>query len=301
MLLVRAGMLKDAYQQLREVYDEPVAHYDLGYLLNKRGMKAAALQEFTVALQMSPRMALAREWVERLSRERGDYGPAAVGMSGPPAPPVAPGPVPMNQPLAAPPLPAAPMPPPYATPQQQYTGLPAQVPASNPCAPGPPQPQPPAQPQYVQQATPPPMQYPPAQPQYVQQATPPPMQYPPRGMPAPPQNPPPALPQFAIQPAPQQRPYVAGGGQMPPQIPPQIAGPQYAPPPDAPRAAPADNSLPLVACRDPHATGVPLAPAADGAILSRLPPVNDPQNSAEAYPQDYRGETVAPDPPAYRR
>ena len=134
VLLVRAGMLKDAYQQLREVYDEPVAHYDLGYLLNKRGMKAAALQEFTVALQMSPRMALAREWVERLSRERGDYGPAAVGMSGPPAPPVAPGPVPMNQPLAAPPLPAAPMPPPYATPQQQYTGLPAQVPASNPCA-----------------------------------------------------------------------------------------------------------------------------------------------------------------------
>ena len=85
-LLVEAGMPQEAFKQLREVYDEPVAHYDLGFLLNKRGMKAAALQEFTIALQLSPRMASARQWVERLSRERARAVPAAIGMMPPRGP-----------------------------------------------------------------------------------------------------------------------------------------------------------------------------------------------------------------------
>ena len=62
-ILVEAGMPQEAFKQLREIYDEPVAHYDLGFLLNKRGMKAAALQEFTIALRLSPGMTLARQWV----------------------------------------------------------------------------------------------------------------------------------------------------------------------------------------------------------------------------------------------
>ena len=77
-------MPQEAYKQLREIYDEPIAHYDLGFLLNKHGMKAAALQEFTIALQLSPGMTLARQWVERLSRERGESDPAVVGMTPPP-------------------------------------------------------------------------------------------------------------------------------------------------------------------------------------------------------------------------
>ena len=47
-----------------------MAHYDLGFLLNKRGMKDAALQEFSLALQLRPGMVLARQWVERLTQER---------------------------------------------------------------------------------------------------------------------------------------------------------------------------------------------------------------------------------------
>ncbi|MEI8372486.1 MAG: tetratricopeptide repeat protein [Planctomycetota bacterium] len=68
-LLVEAGMPQEAFKQLREVYDEPVSHYNLGFLLNKRGIKAAALQEFTIALRLSPGMTLARQWVERLSQQ----------------------------------------------------------------------------------------------------------------------------------------------------------------------------------------------------------------------------------------
>ena len=104
-IYVEAGMPQEAFKQLREVYDEPVSHYDLGFLLNKRGMKAAALQEFTIALQLNPGMTLARQWVERLSREHGDGSPAVIGMMPPPgqAPVVA-----TFQPEAAPPALAGP-------------------------------------------------------------------------------------------------------------------------------------------------------------------------------------------------
>ncbi len=72
-LFVEVGRTKEAYEQFRAVpYDEPTAHYNLAFVLNKKGLKAAAIQEFTIALQMNPGMAPARQWVERLSVERGD-------------------------------------------------------------------------------------------------------------------------------------------------------------------------------------------------------------------------------------
>jgi len=107
-IFVEAGMPQEAFKQLREVYDEPVSHYNLGFLLHKRGLKAAALQEFTLALQLRPGMSLARQWVERLS-QRGEGNPATNGMASPPgqAPVVA-----TFQPSAVPPaLPAPPLPP----------------------------------------------------------------------------------------------------------------------------------------------------------------------------------------------
>ncbi len=96
-LLVEAGQFREAFGQLRAVYDEPVAHYDLGFLLNKRGLKPAALQEFSIALQMSPGMVLARQWVERLSRECAE--PQATAMSTAPLqrPPAFAAPPPMYQ------------------------------------------------------------------------------------------------------------------------------------------------------------------------------------------------------------
>jgi Flp pilus assembly protein TadD len=142
-LLVEAGMFQEAFKQLREVYDEPVAHYDLAFLLNKRGLKPAALQEFTVALRLSPGMTLARQWVERLSQERGEGSPAAMGMMPPPG--QTPGGVAPDLPYvpreaARPPMP--PSPPQYAVPPQYPNPAPP-APVQYPV-----QPPPPAQVQY---------------------------------------------------------------------------------------------------------------------------------------------------------
>ncbi len=186
-LLVEAGMPREAFKQLREIYDEPVAHYDLGFLLNKQGMKAAALQEFTIALRLNPGMASARQWVERLSPERGEGRPAVLGMARPwgqvPAAVATNPPMPRDE---LPPPPLAPLPPPYVAPPPAEVQAPLQSP-------------------------------PPAQVQY-----PVPVPYPVVQYPAPPQNPPQfAGPQFA---GPQ---FAAPQNAGPQYAPPQFAGPQF--------------------------------------------------------------------------
>jgi hypothetical protein len=118
-LLVEAGQFREAFGQLRAVYDEPVAHYDLGFLLNKRGLKPAALQEFSIALQMNSRMMLARQWVERLAQERDEHAPPTA-MSMPPLQPPPQMAAPMYQRDYGPPAMAAPLPPQYPAPPPQY-------------------------------------------------------------------------------------------------------------------------------------------------------------------------------------
>ena len=121
-MLVEAGLPREAFQQLREIYDEPVSHYNLGFLLNKRGMKTAALQEFTLALQSSPGMTAARQWVERLSRESAEQPVAMAGT----VPALGPAPAAVNPPPffrreEAPSQPVAPLPPQFAPPPQCMT------------------------------------------------------------------------------------------------------------------------------------------------------------------------------------
>ena len=266
-LLVEAGMPQEAFKQLREIYDEPVAHYDLGFLLNKRGMKAGALQEFTIALRLNPGMGLARQWVQRLSLERGDSSPAMIGML-PPRGQV-PAAVATNPsfPCEAvpPPPPTAPSPPPFMTPPP-YAASPPDVNQ------GPP----PAQVQY-------PAQFPASAP-----------------------GPDPAQVQYSAQarwyPFPQQNPPQSAG---PPTTGPPSAGPQYTVAPQYPNAAspPPANPVPILASRDPQASGVRVipAPAADDNALRRLPPVNDPRWQQDANLQGQGPENVAPDPPGWRR
>lgn len=87
MLLVEAGRPQEAYFHLRAVYDDAVAHYDLGFLLNKKGQARAAAQEFAVALRLNPGLAPARQWLDRLAAgpgprpasEPGGYGAPAYG------------------------------------------------------------------------------------------------------------------------------------------------------------------------------------------------------------------------------
>ncbi len=212
-LLVEKGSTQEAFKQLREIYDEPVAHYDLGFLLNKRGLKPAALQEFTIALTLNPGMSLARQWVDRLSREGNEAGP----------PPVAPSP------------PQLTAPPPYAG-SPQYVA-PPRYPAQGPG---------PMQAQSPLQAPAAPFQYSAAPPQYT-------------------------------------------------------GGPQYQNP--AIGSSTATGPAPLMAARDPLASGVRTAPppAGNGDAIHRLPPVNDPGDPAEWYRPGQGPDSVAPDPPGWRR
>ncbi|MCE5267683.1 MAG: tetratricopeptide repeat protein [Planctomycetaceae bacterium] len=68
MVLVEQDRPREALVQLREVYPEAVAYYNLGYLLNKKGQTQAALQHFVLALRADPSMVPAEHWVEYLHR-----------------------------------------------------------------------------------------------------------------------------------------------------------------------------------------------------------------------------------------
>jgi tetratricopeptide (TPR) repeat protein len=81
MLLVEVGRPQEAFFQLHAVYDEAVAHYNLGYLLTKKGQTQAAAQEFAVALRINPALLPAHQWLDRLAASPGPraeppgYGP----------------------------------------------------------------------------------------------------------------------------------------------------------------------------------------------------------------------------------
>jgi tetratricopeptide (TPR) repeat protein len=279
-LLVESGSPREAYKQLREVYDEPVAHYNLGFLLNKRGQKAAALQEFTIALELNPRMALAREWVERISRERSEGGPGVAAMG--------PMPTPTPQQMAPNPTPSypraeLPLPPPSPMPQQYSQQNPLQPPAQAPYQPQyppqyPPQNPAPAQPQFVTMPAPVQMQSLPADPGPAAIPAPPQFQYP-----AGPQNPPPAIAQQSLAPRDAGLPqfqYPVQNSAMPPQ--------------------PAAGNPPLMANRDGQFNIQRLPPPVDGGPMNRLPPVTVPP-SADGIANQPGPDVIAPDPPGWRR
>jgi tetratricopeptide (TPR) repeat protein len=83
-ILVDQGKEREAFGHLRAVHAPAVAHYNLGYLLNKRGQNQAALQQFSMALQADPSMAVAKRWVDYLNRSTGQVRapqhPAAGGV-----------------------------------------------------------------------------------------------------------------------------------------------------------------------------------------------------------------------------
>jgi Tfp pilus assembly protein PilF len=271
-LLVEAGMPQDAFKQLREVYDEPVAHYNLGFLLNKRGMTAGALQEFTIALQMSPKMDLARQWIERLSRGRAESGPAVAGM-----------------------MPAIEQAPAGTAPQRAMQ-LPESAPA--PLAPSPPEYSAQPRPAQAQNSVQPPWQ-PPLQSQAQNSM--------PSSEPARWQSPPaPTGPARWQYPAQAQYPAVAPQNWPRNAAPPNAAGPQYPVPQNqnsAMASQPAGTASVVVAARDPQANGVRVIPppAADNIAPRRLPPVSDSRNPADVNFPGQSSELVAPNPPDWRK
>jgi Tfp pilus assembly protein PilF len=65
-LLVTMGQTTEAFAHLSAVHRPAVAHYNLGYLLERQGQSQAAAQQFTVALQTDSSLVAARRGLERL-------------------------------------------------------------------------------------------------------------------------------------------------------------------------------------------------------------------------------------------
>ena len=88
-LLVEMGRPQDAFVQLRAVNDEAVAHYNLGFLLHKKGQTQAAAQEFALALRANPNLAQARQMLDLINNQqaRGPARPDARLAARPTAPP----------------------------------------------------------------------------------------------------------------------------------------------------------------------------------------------------------------------
>jgi Tfp pilus assembly protein PilF len=263
-ILVEDQRPQEAFQQLRAVYDEATAHYDLGFLLNKRGMKAAALQEFVIAQRINPAMTMAGQWVERLSQERRASNPDMARMA-----PLL-GPIPhviaadrdtLPPPPAAP-LQPAPLAPTYAAPPIQPQ---LQYPAEN----------------RVQLQIPSPPSYPVQAPSQQTNLTP--------GQ---------AVASGAVVP-PQTSAWQNAGPQNPPWQYQYVPSNQNPPPPPGPTAAPA----PIMAFRDFPASGVrPIAPPPeDDKTMRRLPPIGDPWNANDPNRDPAGPEVVAPNPPEWRR
>jgi len=66
-VLVELGRTDEAVAQVAAVYGEPIAHYNVGIVLQQRGRRKAAAEQFALAVQKDPGLAQAREWLARLN------------------------------------------------------------------------------------------------------------------------------------------------------------------------------------------------------------------------------------------
>jgi len=65
-MLVDGGQPDAAFTHFKAVHGEATAHYNLGYLLQKKGDRRAATARFASALRINPSFKEARSWLQRL-------------------------------------------------------------------------------------------------------------------------------------------------------------------------------------------------------------------------------------------
>lgn len=68
-VLVVQGRTNEALAHLTDAHGAAIAHYNIGFLLNKRGQRRQALEQFKLALQTDPSMTSAEQWIASLSSE----------------------------------------------------------------------------------------------------------------------------------------------------------------------------------------------------------------------------------------
>ena len=67
-VLVELGRVDEAVTQVANVYGEPIAHYNVGVVLEQRGRHKAAAEQFELALRKDPGCSR-REWLAQLEAE----------------------------------------------------------------------------------------------------------------------------------------------------------------------------------------------------------------------------------------
>jgi hypothetical protein len=82
--LVESGHPDEAYHQLEAAQPAPVAHYNLGILLHRKGNDELAQRHFELAAQADPTFAPARQWAEQLALKNGSR-PAPMSIASTPA------------------------------------------------------------------------------------------------------------------------------------------------------------------------------------------------------------------------
>jgi Flp pilus assembly protein TadD len=90
MVLVAQGRISEALAHMTDAHGPAIAHYNVGYLLSKRGLHEAALEQFQLALNCNPSMEEAREWVLALSLPEQGAAEQAIVSAPDPASPVSP-------------------------------------------------------------------------------------------------------------------------------------------------------------------------------------------------------------------
>lgn len=70
-MLVEQGRIDEAYSQLEAVHGPAVAHYNLGYMLQRRGNTSLAIQQFELALAADPSLEAAQQWLAALQGQDG--------------------------------------------------------------------------------------------------------------------------------------------------------------------------------------------------------------------------------------
>lgn len=86
MVLVDAGRFEEALSQLMFAHGEAKGHYNLGYLLYRKGDTGGAAQAFEIALQVDPQLKPAEEMLRRINAEEGQPARTAQTQRVPPAP-----------------------------------------------------------------------------------------------------------------------------------------------------------------------------------------------------------------------
>ena len=90
-VFVEQGQFDAALSELMTAHGQAAGHYNLGYLLAKKGDEARALTHFQQAATLDPTLAAAHQWVAKLSPQTPNTSPAlaAPATQGAPVPSVA--------------------------------------------------------------------------------------------------------------------------------------------------------------------------------------------------------------------